>query len=50
MADLQKTRKQKDKTELQPNGENDHVLAKDKEESMETDVKTFKTPNKEQKR
>ncbi|XP_019361236.1 PREDICTED: bromodomain-containing protein 7 isoform X1 [Gavialis gangeticus] len=49
MADLQKTRKQKDKTELQPDGENDHVLAKDKEESMETDVKTFKTPNKEQK-
>lgn len=50
MADLQQSRKQKDKMELQPNGEDDNVLGKDKEESMEADIKAFKTPNKEHKK
>ncbi|XP_067406877.1 bromodomain-containing protein 7 isoform X1 [Emydura macquarii macquarii] len=50
MADLQKSRKQKDKMDLQPNGEDDNVLGKDKDESMEADVKAFKTPNKEHKK
>ncbi|XP_038224416.1 bromodomain-containing protein 7 [Dermochelys coriacea] len=49
MADLQQSRKQKDKMELQPNGEDDNVLGKD-EESMEADIKAFKTPNKEHKK
>uniref|UniRef100_A0A8C8VRH8 Bromodomain containing 7 n=1 Tax=Pelusios castaneus TaxID=367368 RepID=A0A8C8VRH8_9SAUR len=50
MADLHKSRKQKDKMELEPNGENDNVLGTDKDESMEADVKAFKTPNKEHKK
>ncbi|XP_034644104.1 bromodomain-containing protein 7 [Trachemys scripta elegans] len=50
MADLQQSRKQKDKMELQPNGEDDNLLGKDKEESMEADIKAFKTPNKEHKK
>ncbi|CAM5150704.1 unnamed protein product [Eretmochelys imbricata] len=50
MADLQQSRKQKDKMELQPNGEDDNVLGKGKEESMEADIKAFKTPNKEHKK
>uniref|UniRef100_A0A8D0GTR1 Bromodomain containing 7 n=1 Tax=Sphenodon punctatus TaxID=8508 RepID=A0A8D0GTR1_SPHPU len=50
MADLQKTRKQKDKTDLLPGGENDGGFGKDKEDSMEADLKVFKTPNKELKK
>ncbi|KAH1181332.1 hypothetical protein KIL84_005058 [Mauremys mutica] len=50
MADLQQSRKQKDRMELQPNGEDDNLLGKDKEDSMEADIKAFKTPNKEHKK
>uniref|UniRef100_A0A8C4Y6B9 Bromodomain containing 7 n=1 Tax=Gopherus evgoodei TaxID=1825980 RepID=A0A8C4Y6B9_9SAUR len=49
MADLQQSRKQKDKMELQGNGEDDNLLGKD-EDSMEADIKAFKTPNKEHKK
>ncbi|XP_074865056.1 bromodomain-containing protein 7 [Carettochelys insculpta] len=51
MADLQQSRKQKDKMELQPNGEDDEDnLGKDKEESMNADIQAFKSPNKEHKK
>nr|XP_006121301.1 bromodomain-containing protein 7 [Pelodiscus sinensis] len=50
MADLQQSRKQKDKLELQQSGEDDNVPGKDKEESMEADIKAFKSPNKEHKK
>ncbi|NXG27787.1 BRD7 protein, partial [Dromaius novaehollandiae] len=50
MADLQKTRKQKDKMEQQPNGEDENGLGKDKGEAVDGDTKVFKTPNKEHKK
>ncbi|NXE49291.1 BRD7 protein, partial [Casuarius casuarius] len=50
MADLQKTRKQKDKMEQQPNGEDENGLGKDKGEAVNGDTKVFKTPNKEHKK
>ncbi|XP_067158671.1 bromodomain-containing protein 7 [Apteryx mantelli] len=50
MADLQKTRKQKDKMEQQPNGEDENGLGKDKGEPVDSDTKVFKTPNKEHKK
>ncbi|NXD08196.1 BRD7 protein, partial [Nothocercus nigrocapillus] len=50
MADLQKTRKEKDKMEQQPNGEEETGLGKDKGEPADSDTKVFKTPNKEHKK
>ncbi|XP_026712602.1 bromodomain-containing protein 7 isoform X2 [Athene cunicularia] len=50
MADLQKTRKQKDKTELQQSGEDENGPGKDKGEPMDGDTKAFKAPNKENKK
>uniref|UniRef100_A0A8C2TWA4 Bromodomain containing 7 n=1 Tax=Coturnix japonica TaxID=93934 RepID=A0A8C2TWA4_COTJA len=50
MADLQKTRKQKDKVELQLSGEDEGGSGKDKGEPVDGDVKAFKTPNKEHKK
>ncbi|XP_072202469.1 bromodomain-containing protein 7 [Excalfactoria chinensis] len=50
MADLQKTRKQKDKVEMQLSGEDEGGSGKDKGEPVDGDVKAFKTPNKEQKK
>ncbi|KAH0619631.1 hypothetical protein JD844_000426 [Phrynosoma platyrhinos] len=49
MADLQKTRKQKDKSGLQSGGEDDDSLGKEPG-SMETDLRAFKTPMKEHKK
>uniref|UniRef100_A0A669QYS5 Bromodomain containing 7 n=1 Tax=Phasianus colchicus TaxID=9054 RepID=A0A669QYS5_PHACC len=50
MADLQKTRKQKDKVELQLSGEDESGSGKDKGEPVDGDTKAFKTPNKEHKK
>ncbi|OXB83970.1 UNVERIFIED_CONTAM: hypothetical protein H355_015481 [Colinus virginianus] len=50
MADLQKTRKQKDKAELQLSGEDESGSGKDKGEPVDGDTKGFKTPNKEHKK
>ncbi|NXJ05950.1 BRD7 protein, partial [Odontophorus gujanensis] len=50
MADLQKTRKQKDKVELQLSGEDESGSGKDKGEPVDGDTKGFKTPNKEHKK
>ncbi|NWU64203.1 BRD7 protein, partial [Pterocles burchelli] len=50
MADLQKTRKQKDKTELEQTGEDENGLGKDKGEPVDGDTKAFKTPSKEHKK
>ncbi|NXI68355.1 BRD7 protein, partial [Anseranas semipalmata] len=50
MADLQKTRKQKDKMELQLTGEDENGSGKDKGEPVDGDTKAFKTPNKEHKK
>lgn len=50
MADLQKTRKQKDKTELQQTGEEENGPGKDRGEPMDGDTKAFKTPSKEHKK
>ncbi|OXB53939.1 hypothetical protein ASZ78_011666 [Callipepla squamata] len=50
MADLQKTRKQKDKAELQLSGEDESGSGKDKGELVDGDTKGFKTPNKEHKK
>ncbi|NWI00859.1 BRD7 protein, partial [Tichodroma muraria] len=49
MADLQKTRKQKDKTELQQTGEEENGPGKDRGEPVDGDTKAFKTPSKEHK-
>ncbi|KFQ66765.1 Bromodomain-containing protein 7, partial [Pelecanus crispus] len=50
MADLQKTRKQKDKMELQQAGEDENGPGKDKGEPVDGDTKAFKTPSKEHKK
>uniref|UniRef100_A0A8B9QZX3 Bromodomain containing 7 n=1 Tax=Anas platyrhynchos TaxID=8839 RepID=A0A8B9QZX3_ANAPL len=50
MADLQKTRKQKDKMEQQLTGEDENGSGKDKGESVDGDTKAFKTPNKDHKK
>ncbi|KAF1463439.1 Bromodomain-containing protein 7, partial [Pygoscelis antarcticus] len=50
MADLQKTRKQKDKMELQQTGEDENGPGKDKGEPVDGDTKAFKTPSKEHKK
>uniref|UniRef100_A0A803VQB5 Bromodomain containing 7 n=1 Tax=Ficedula albicollis TaxID=59894 RepID=A0A803VQB5_FICAL len=50
MADLQKTRKQKDKAELQQTGEEENGSGKDRGEPMDGDTKAFKTPSKEHKK
>ncbi|XP_036607465.1 bromodomain-containing protein 7 [Trichosurus vulpecula] len=50
MADLQKTRKQKDKMEVQQSGEDNGYLLKDKDDSLDNDIKVFKSPNKENKK
>ncbi|NXT81517.1 BRD7 protein, partial [Zapornia atra] len=50
MADLQKTRKQKDKMELQQAGEDENSSGKDKGEPVDGDTKAFKTPSKEHKK
>uniref|UniRef100_A0A8B9FGX7 Bromodomain containing 7 n=1 Tax=Amazona collaria TaxID=241587 RepID=A0A8B9FGX7_9PSIT len=50
MADLQKTRKQKDKPELQQTGEDENGHGKDKGEPVDGDTKAFKTPGKEHKK
>ncbi|NXK24937.1 BRD7 protein, partial [Arenaria interpres] len=50
MADLQKTRKQKDKMELQQTGEDENGPGKDKGEPADGDTKGFKTPSKEHKK
>ncbi|XP_074957680.1 bromodomain-containing protein 7 isoform X2 [Phalacrocorax aristotelis] len=50
MADLQKTRKQKDKMELQQAGEDESGPGKDKGEPVDGDIKAFKTPSKEHKK
>ncbi|KAM8983051.1 bromodomain-containing protein 7 isoform 2-T2 [Ara ararauna] len=50
MADLQKTRKQKDKPELQQTGEDENGHGKDKGEPVDGDTKAFKTPSKEHKK
>ncbi|KAF2978820.1 hypothetical protein EK904_006069 [Melospiza melodia maxima] len=50
MADLQKTRKQKDKTDLQQTGEEENGPGKDRGEPMDGDTKAFKTPSKEHKK
>ncbi|NXP16213.1 BRD7 protein, partial [Thinocorus orbignyianus] len=50
MADLQKTRKQKDKMELQQTGEDENGPGKDKGESADGDTRVFKTPSKEHKK
>ncbi|NWW43444.1 BRD7 protein, partial [Pedionomus torquatus] len=50
MADLQKTRKQKDKMEQQQTGEDESGPGKDKGESADGDTKVFKTPSKEHKK
>nr|XP_056718355.1 bromodomain-containing protein 7 [Euleptes europaea] len=49
MADLQKSRKQKDKTDLQSGGEDDDGHEKDPG-SAETDIRDCKTPGKEHKK
>ncbi|KAJ7419501.1 Bromodomain-containing protein 7 [Willisornis vidua] len=50
MADLQKTRKQKDKTEQQQIGEDENGPGKDRGETMDGDTKAFKSPSKEHKK
>ncbi|NXF07180.1 BRD7 protein, partial [Smithornis capensis] len=50
MADLQKTRKQKDKSELQQSGEDENGPGKDKGEAMDSDAKALRTPSKEHKK
>uniref|UniRef100_A0A8C0HMT1 Bromodomain containing 7 n=1 Tax=Buteo japonicus TaxID=224669 RepID=A0A8C0HMT1_9AVES len=50
MADLQKTRKQKDKMELQQTVEDENGPGKDKGEPVDGDTKAFKTPSKEHKK
>ncbi|NXJ62860.1 BRD7 protein, partial [Rostratula benghalensis] len=50
MADLQKTRKQKDKMEVQQTGEDETGPGKDKGEPADGDPKAFKTPSKEHKK
>lgn len=50
MADLQKTRKQKDKMELQQTVEDENGPGKDKGEPVDGDTKVFKTPSKEHKK
>ncbi|XP_030326944.1 bromodomain-containing protein 7 isoform X2 [Strigops habroptila] len=50
MADLQKTRKQKDKPELQQTGEDENGPGKDKGETVDSDTKAFKTPGKDHKK
>ncbi|NXE76101.1 BRD7 protein, partial [Cochlearius cochlearius] len=50
MADLQKSRKQKDKMELQQTGEDENGPGKDKGEPVDGDTKAFKTPSKEHKK
>uniref|UniRef100_A0A663DWP8 Bromodomain containing 7 n=1 Tax=Aquila chrysaetos chrysaetos TaxID=223781 RepID=A0A663DWP8_AQUCH len=50
MADLQKTRKQKDKMELQQTVEDENGPGKDKGEPADGDTKAFKTPSKEHKK
>ncbi|XP_062997178.1 bromodomain-containing protein 7 [Elgaria multicarinata webbii] len=49
MADLQKSRKQKDKAGLQSGGEDDDGLGKDPD-SMDADLRAFKIPSKEHKK
>ncbi|XP_061450567.1 bromodomain-containing protein 7 [Rhineura floridana] len=49
MADLQKSRKQKDKEGLQSGGEDDDGFLKDAD-SMDIDLRVFKTPSKELKK
>ncbi|XP_053127487.1 bromodomain-containing protein 7 isoform X2 [Hemicordylus capensis] len=49
MADLQKSRKQKDKADLQSGGEDEDGLGKDGD-SAETDLRAFKTSSKEHKK
>ncbi|XP_066493190.1 bromodomain-containing protein 7 [Tiliqua scincoides] len=49
MADLQKSRKQKDKADLQSGGEDDDGVLKDAG-STEADLRVFKTPSKEHKK
>ncbi|NXU55055.1 BRD7 protein, partial [Turnix velox] len=50
MADLQKSRKQKDKTELQQSGEDENGAGKDKGEPADGDTKALRTPSKEHKK
>ncbi|XP_065496876.1 bromodomain-containing protein 7 isoform X3 [Caloenas nicobarica] len=50
MADLQKTRKQKDKTELQQTGDDDNGPGRDKGEPVDGDTKASRTPSKDQKK
>ncbi|NXK45812.1 BRD7 protein, partial [Chauna torquata] len=50
MADLQKTRKQKDKMELQLTGEDENGSGKDRGEPVDGDTKAFKTPSKDHKK
>ncbi|NXU75381.1 BRD7 protein, partial [Oreotrochilus melanogaster] len=49
MADLQKTRKQKDKMELQQTGEDENCAGNEKE-AIDGDTKAFKAPSKEHKK
>nr|XP_060644276.1 bromodomain-containing protein 7 [Anolis sagrei ordinatus] len=49
MADLQKARKQKDKSDLQSGGENGNGLGKEAN-SMNVDLRAFKSPTKEHKK
>ncbi|XP_065704081.1 bromodomain-containing protein 7 isoform X2 [Patagioenas fasciata] len=50
MADLQKTRKQKDKTELQQTGDDDNGPGRDKGEPVDGDTRASRTPSKDQKK
>ncbi|KAM6324840.1 bromodomain-containing protein 7 isoform 3-T3 [Podargus strigoides] len=50
MADLQKTRKQKDKMDLQQTGEDENGPGKDDGEPVDGDTKAFKTSSKEHKK
>lgn len=50
MADLQKTRKQKDKAELQQTGDDDNGPGRDKGEPVDGDTKASRTPCKDQKK
>ncbi|MBZ3874633.1 Bromodomain-containing protein 7 [Sciurus carolinensis] len=50
MADLQKTRKQKDRTDALQSGEDGGCWSQDREDSGDAETQTFKSPNKDNKK
>lgn len=50
MADLQKSRKQKDRADTSPSGEDSGCWPREREDSGDTEAQGFKSPNKENKK